>query len=142
MRYLSEEEVIELNQLIIQRFSPAEPIGVQQPESLNMTIEQPKQSVFEQELYPSIFEKAAILYIILCQKNIFLNANKRTALVATGLFLQLNNYYLDLTEDQKIDLTLLITTSELAFDKLKEIVSEELKNHSIKQNENENTDNN
>lgn len=142
MRYLSEEEVIELNQLIIQRFSPAEPIGVQQPESLNMTIEQPKQSVFEQELYPSIFEKAAILYIILCQKNIFLNANKRTALVATGLFLQLNNYYLDLTEDQKIDLTLLITTSELAFDKLKEIVSEELKNHSIKQDENKNTDNN
>ena len=48
MRYLSEEEVIELNQLIIQRFSPAEPIGVQHPESLNMTIEQPKQSVFEQ----------------------------------------------------------------------------------------------
>ena len=142
MRYLSEEEVIELNQLIIQRFSPAEPIGVQQPESLNMTIEQPKQSVFEQELYPNIFEKAAILYINLCKKHIFLNANKRTALVAVGLFLQLNNYYLDLTDDQKIDLTLLITTSELAFDKLKKIVSEELKNHSIKQNENENTDNN
>ncbi|MBC1559086.1 type II toxin-antitoxin system death-on-curing family toxin [Listeria booriae] len=94
IRYLTEPEIIMLNGLLIKKYSPMEPIGVVEPNSLNMSVELPKQIVFNQELYPSIPEKAGILYKNLVIKHCFANANKRTALASLGLFLKYNGWQL------------------------------------------------
>lgn len=122
MRYLSEVELIEINEMLIRRFSPAEQIGVQQPESLSMTVAQPKQVVFDQDLYPSVYEKAAIIFINLCKKHIFFNANKRTALVVMELFFQLNGFKLVMSNDEKVQFTLNVATDQRGFDELKKLV--------------------
>ncbi|MBC1456761.1 type II toxin-antitoxin system death-on-curing family toxin [Listeria newyorkensis] len=90
LRYLTEPEVIMLNGLLIKKFSPMEPIGIIEPGALNMCVEQPKQIVFERELYPTLHDKAGILYKNLVIKHCFANANKRTALASLGLFLKYN----------------------------------------------------
>jgi death on curing protein len=94
IRYLSEKEIIILNSLQIKKFSPKEQIGVKEPTALNMCVEQPKQHVFGQELYPTIEDKAAILFELLVNKHCFYNANKRTALISLIVFLKLNGIQL------------------------------------------------
>lgn len=88
MRYLSTKEIIKINAKVILRHSPGEMIGVKDANALDMAVKQPSQAVFNQELYPEIYEKAAILAINLAKKHPFHNGNKRTALVAMLLFLQ------------------------------------------------------
>ncbi|QGG48335.1 hypothetical protein [Heliorestis convoluta] len=44
MRYLTEREVISINLLVIERYSPKEQKGVKIPELLNSAINRPKQS--------------------------------------------------------------------------------------------------
>lgn len=97
-----------LNGLLIKKFSPLEPIGILEPGSLNMCIEQPKQIVFERELYPTLHDKAGILYKNLIIKHCFANANKRTALASLGLFLKYNGSQLMASNQDAEDFTVAI----------------------------------
>lgn len=65
MRYLSTKEIIKINAKVILRHSPGEMIGVKDANALDMAVKQPSQAVFNQELYPEVYEKAAILAFII-----------------------------------------------------------------------------
>lgn len=107
MRYLSTKEIIKINAKVILRHSPGEMIGVKDANALDMAVKQPSQAVFNQELYPEIYEKAAILAINLAKKHPFHNGNKRTALVAMLLFLQLNNCPVAFSRQEAVDFIIL-----------------------------------
>ncbi|MFW3505770.1 type II toxin-antitoxin system death-on-curing family toxin [Aerococcus viridans] len=112
IRYLTERELVMINTLQIQRYSPEEQIGVKEPTALNMCVALPKQAVFDKELYPTLFDKAAKLYQKLVQKHCFHNANKRTALVAVHTFLRLNGVTLNVSNKEIEDYTVAIATDE------------------------------
>lgn len=112
IRYLTERELVMINTLQIQRYSPEEQIGVKEPTALNMCVALPKQAVFDKELYPTLFDKAAILYQKLVQKHCFYNANKRTALVALHTFLRLNGLELHVGNKEIEDYTVLVATDK------------------------------
>src|SRR5699024_6767044 len=103
IRYLTERELVMINTLQIQRYSPEEQIGVKEPTALNMCVALPKQDVFD---------KAAILYQKLVQKHCFHNANKRTALVAVHTFLRLNGVTLNVSNKEIEDYTVAIATDK------------------------------
>lgn len=50
----------------------------------------PNQNVFCQELYPTIYDKAACYFYFTIKDHPFLNGNKRLAIVSTFVFLGLN----------------------------------------------------
>ncbi|WP_221638833.1 type II toxin-antitoxin system death-on-curing family toxin [Listeria grandensis] len=79
-----------------------------EPGSLNMCIEQPKQIVFERELYPTLHDKAGILYKSLIIQHCFANANNRTALASLGLFLKCNGWQLLASNQDAEDFTVAI----------------------------------
>lgn len=112
IRYLTEKELIIINTLQIKTYSPKEQIGVKEPTALNMLVALPKQYVFEKELYPTIEEKAAILYQNLIQKHCFFNANKRTAVVALHTFLRLNQKELKVSEEEMADFTVEVASNK------------------------------
>lgn len=112
IRYLTEQELIIINSLQIKRYSPQEPIGVKEPTALNMCVSLPAQYVFGKELYPTIFDKAAILYQKLVQKHCFYNANKRTALVVLHSFLRLNHINLHVDNKTMEDYTVMVATDK------------------------------
>ncbi len=58
---------------ILLHYSKGEPIGVKDSSALDMAINQPSQSVFGEDLYPSIYDKASILAINLAKKHPFLS---------------------------------------------------------------------
>ncbi|MGO3416967.1 MAG: type II toxin-antitoxin system death-on-curing family toxin [Lactococcus cremoris] len=115
MKFLTEQQIITMNKQQIEMYSPKESHIIVSKTALNMCIEQPKQEVFGQELYPTLEEKAGILYINLAKKHCFGNANKRTAVMALLVFLSINGKELTVTPKELEDFTVNLVVSD--FDK-------------------------
>ncbi|WP_288962700.1 type II toxin-antitoxin system death-on-curing family toxin [uncultured Streptococcus sp.] len=127
MKYLTAEDIIKINVMVIGKYSPNEPVGIANSNSLQMIIEQPKQEIFGKVLYPDIYSKAAIIWINLIKKQPFYNTNKRTALLALHMFLAMNGYRSDITFEDGLAKTIEIATFQGDFEKLKENVIDFLK---------------
>jgi death on curing protein len=66
--------------------------GIRDHHGLLVLEELPRQSAFGQELYPSIFEKAAVYVRGIIHGHPFIDGNKRTAMTAAMIFLENNGY--------------------------------------------------
>lgn len=123
MKYLTVKDIIKINAKLITTVSSGELIGLKDAAALDMAVNQPQQEVFGEELYPTIYDKAAILAINLAKRHPFQNGNKRTALVSMITFLMMNGYTTSLIQAEAVQFILNITTSNQAFDLLKEEVA-------------------
>lgn len=123
MKYISGNQVIAINAAIIKSISPNEPIGVAEHTSLEMTVNLPMATSFGAELYPTLESKVAVILINLVKNHCFLNGNKRTATASTMIFLKINGYGLNLSEDNEmIELVVRIAVWDKSFDTLKSYV--------------------
>ncbi|MFI2856253.1 type II toxin-antitoxin system death-on-curing family toxin [Paenibacillus sp. JSM ZJ436] len=104
-RYLSVQEVIAINVAMIQRYSIGEHIGVKEPGLLESAVHRPQSSVFGEDAYPTIFEKAAALFESLGQNHPFHNANKRTAFTALVVFLRYDGLHFKMDTKKAEDFT-------------------------------------
>ena len=116
--YLSEKQIEKINSLAIQRYSPNEQIQTVSPSALNMIVNLPEQFVFGKPLYPTIFDKATILFVQLIKKHVFANANKRTAFYILVKFLQLNSYHLSVSVEEAVDMCVTIAVEDLTDEKM------------------------
>ena len=66
--------------------------GVRDRARLESALAAMKQEVFSQELYPTIFEKAAVLLRGVIADRAFVDGNKRTGIMSALIFLNLNSY--------------------------------------------------
>lgn len=132
MYYLNKLTLIAINKNVIQRAKKGS-AGVQYPEGLDVVVEQPKQVLFGHELYPNIWLKAAFILQKITKKHIFIDGNKRTALVATAFFLKKNGYYLDFNNDEGFKFILAVTNSDDSEKNIK-YTADWLKIHSTKLN--------
>ncbi|MRH72284.1 type II toxin-antitoxin system death-on-curing family toxin [Lactobacillus reuteri] len=99
MIYLTKEEIIMVNHQVLTR-TGQKYMGIQYPESLSVIVEQPQMTVFNRELYPSIWLKAAYIVQKITKKHIFIDGNKRTAYLCLLLFLKKNSWELHLNADE------------------------------------------
>ncbi|KXT61252.1 MULTISPECIES: type II toxin-antitoxin system death-on-curing family toxin [Streptococcus] len=116
--YLTEKQIEKINALVIQRYSPKEQIQTVSPSALNMIVNLPEQFVFGKPLYPTIFDKATILFVQLIKKHVFANANKRTAFFVLVKFLQLNGYHFTVSVEEAVDMCVTIAVEALTDEKM------------------------
>ena len=116
--YLTEKQIEKINALVIQRYSPKEQIQTVSPSALNMIVNLPEQFVFGKPLYPTIFDKATILFVQLIKKYVFANANKRTAFYVLVKFLQLNGYHFTVSVEEAVDMCVTIAVEALTDEKM------------------------
>ena len=116
--YLTEKQIEKINALVIQRYSPNEQIQTVSPSALNMIVNLPEQFVFGKPLYPTIFDKATILFVQLIKKHVFANANKRTAFFVLVKFLQLNGYHFTVSVEEAVDMCVTIAVVALTDEKM------------------------
>ena len=116
--YLTEKQIEKINALAIQRYSPKEQIQTVSPSALNMIVNLPEQFVFGKPLYPTIFDKATILFVQLIKKHVFANANKRTAFFVLVKFLQLNGYHFTVSVEEAVDMCVTIAVEALTDEKM------------------------
>lgn len=89
IEYLTIEQVIELHDEMLKRYGGLP--GIRDKNLLWSAIDAPKAAMFGQEMYPSVYEKAAAYLYHLVRNHPFNDANKRTGYAATLVFLEINN---------------------------------------------------
>lgn len=99
--YLTEKQIEKINALAIQRYSPNEKIQTVSSSALNMIVNLPEQFVFGKSLYPTIFDKATILFVQLIKKHVLLMLIKNCFL-RFGQILQLNGYRFSVTVEEAV----------------------------------------
>jgi death-on-curing protein len=88
IKYLTLEQVLKLHDAVVERFGGL--TGIRDPNLLLSCIESPKMVIFGEDLYPSVYDKAAVyLFNIVCNHP-FNDGNKRTGAGAAYLFLKIN----------------------------------------------------
>ena len=130
--YLTEKQIEKINALVIQRYSPKEQIQTVSPSALNMIVNLPEQFVFGKPLYPTIFDKATILFVQLIKKHVFANANKRTAFFVLVKFLQLNGYHFTVSVEEAVDMCVTVAVEALTDEKMMSY-SKWISEHSIRE---------
>ena len=73
----------------------------------------PQASVFGEDAYPTIHQKAAALLQSLATNHALADGNKRTAWAATRLFYGLNDYGITATQDERFEVIIVVATREV-----------------------------
>ena len=102
MEYLTLEEVLLLHARLVQRTGGSG--GVRDMGLLDSALARPRATFGGEDLYPDLWHKAAALMHSLIKNHPFVDGNKRTALTATGLFLELNGYVMTASNEEALDL--------------------------------------
>lgn len=92
--FLTKEEVITAHYFMMRKMNDADQAGVKDHGLLESAVHRPQQSVFGEDAYPDLFDKAAALLELLVKSHCFHNGNKRTAYLVTKSFLMVNGKHL------------------------------------------------
>lgn len=126
--FLTKEEVIAAHYFMMKRMNDAEQAGVKDHGLLESAVHIPRQSVFEEDAYPTLFDKAAALLESLVKNHCFHNGNKRTAYLVAKSFLLLNGYSLRMERNYAVEFIVDIAKSSHTLETIASI----LKEHSCK----------
>lgn len=129
MKYLTEEQIIYVNQAIIKKAKVGS-IRLLDSGGLSSIVAAPKQFFFGREAYPTIWIKAAYYLQKIAKKHVFADGNKRTAMESARVFLLLNGYDLKTQADELGRFTLRVTNSPDSEQVMLEI-AQYFKKHSI-----------
>jgi death on curing protein len=121
-RYLTAQEAIFINLMMIQLYSPGEQVGVKSAALLDSAVMRPQATVFGEDAYPSIYEKAAALFESLGQNHPFQNANKRTAYAALQSFLKANGLRFQFDPVKAAEFTVDMVNHKYTFEELVEVI--------------------
>lgn len=105
-RYLTAKELMLINGLVIERYTPTERKGIKDFPLFDSALNNPRQSAFGEDAYPTIWEKAAILFATIGQNHGFFSANKRTGFASMKQFLWVNGYTLTVGESDAENYTM------------------------------------
>jgi death on curing protein len=110
------EDILEVHQFSIDKYGGSN--GVRELGSLQSAIARPFQTFGGEDLYGTIFEKAAALGESLIINHPFVDGNKRTGFMAMTALLENEGYFLTATQDDAYNFTIKIATGETNFEEI------------------------
>jgi death-on-curing protein len=111
MRYLTVAEVLEINAEIMGGRHALRDRGL-----LESAIARPQASALGADAYPDLISKAAALLHSLVLNHAFFDGNKRTAVLATLVFLDLNGYVVRWDQNEALRFLLRLAAHEIELD--------------------------
>ncbi|CAG7650216.1 Toxin Doc [Paenibacillus allorhizosphaerae] len=124
INFLTKEEVISAHYFMMKKMNDAEQAGVKDHGLLESAVHRPQQSVFGEDAYPTLFDKAAALLESLVKNHCFYNGNKRTAYLVTKSFLMLNGYHLQMEREYAVEFIVDIAKGLHSSDTIARILNE------------------
>jgi len=116
VEYLTKEQIILIHSLIIEETTGSH--GVRDHHAFKSLEFAPAQSFGGKEVYPDHFAKAAVYIREIIKTHIFVDGNKRTAIVAAATFLEINGYKLVAKRGEIVEFAIEIATSKPSIDKI------------------------
>ncbi|WP_258525570.1 type II toxin-antitoxin system death-on-curing family toxin [Paenibacillus sp. YN15] len=98
---------------------------------LDSAVNRPQQSVFGEDVYPTLFDKAAALLESLLKNHCFHNGNKRTAYLAVKAFLMLNGYHLRMDREYAVEFIVDIAKGVYSVETLAHILKEHVEERKV-----------
>jgi death on curing protein len=111
MRYLTIEEVLLLHFKIIEDYGGSH--GVRDEGRVQSFCEAPKQQIFGQDQYSTVYEKAAVYLRNIVADHPFVDGNKRTAITVATIFLTRQNCHLSATPKELEDFAVQVAVEHL-----------------------------
>ena len=111
MTYLSGEEILIIHAQIIDETGGAH--GVRDTGLFSSIVHKPKAAFSGKEMYPTVFDKAATYLEALAKFHVFVDGNKRTAVVVASRFLFLSGYDITASNDELEDFALRVVERKL-----------------------------
>ncbi len=118
MKELILEKLLELHEEILKQ-SGGSP-GVRDMNAIKSALAQPQMTFGDDELYPTIEEKAAALGFSLIKNHAFVDGNKRIGHHAMEYFLALNGFEISDSVDNQEKIVLSLAASEIGRDEFLE----------------------
>ena len=110
------EDILKVHQFSIDRYGGGN--GVRDLGGVASAIARPFQTFGGNDLYPSVFEKAAALGESLIVNHPFIDGNKRTGFLAMASFMAEEGYFLKATQEEAYNFTIQIASGIAAFDQI------------------------
>ncbi len=108
IRYLTLHDILAVYQTIMAQSGGL--AGIQNLAALESAVAQPKMTFDQQELYPSVPEKAAALGFALIRNHPFIDGNKRVGHAAMEVFLLINGFEIQAPLDEQEQVILHLAT--------------------------------
>ncbi len=101
MKYLSLEEIIEAQKILLKKYGGDS--GIRDHGLLESAVHRPQATVFGNDAYASLFDKAAVICQSLLMNHAFVDGNKRAAFAACHLTLLINGWNVTATHTEIYD---------------------------------------
>jgi death on curing protein len=111
MHYFDIEEILFLHFKIIEDYGGSH--GIRDEGRIEAVRAAPRQEVFGEELYPSVFEKTAVYLRSIIGDHAFVDGNKRGAVTVMTIFLKRNGYKLTATPKELEDFAVQVAVEHL-----------------------------
>jgi death-on-curing protein len=100
MRYLTRDDLLDLHTFVIERWGGR--LGIRSQDHLLNALHAPQQVLFDEELYPELAGKAAVLSFQLLKNRPFVDGNEATTLLVLLRFLYINGAALRDTSPEEL----------------------------------------
>src|SRR3989338_9819494 len=116
IRHLSVEDIETIYSVLFKRFEeigePIPPLSEVSKQEIKNLAAIPQTTYFGKEQYPTLESKTAILFYKINKGHIFPNGNKRISLACLFIFLESNNFKLNITQDEATKKALEVAQSD------------------------------
>lgn len=109
--FLTFAEIIEIHDYQIEHYGGID--GLRSVEMLKSAIGMPSSTFSGEYLHPTIPEMAAAYLFHLVENHPFLDGNKRVGAMASLVFLDLNGYEFDATDEEFTDLVMRVASGKM-----------------------------
>ena len=116
MKLLEVEHILEMHEYCIRHFSGLGGLGVDSIAKLESILSH-QYPIFGVEQYQGLFEKAAMLLYLFAKGHCFPDGNKRVAIMAAIVLLDINGYETTFTDDEGYETTMEVANSNIPEDK-------------------------
>lgn len=111
---LTKDNILTLYKIMVDNTGGT--IGIRDTSLLESALNAPFQTFGDEELYPSINEKASRLCYGLIKNHPFIDGNKRIGVYAMLVFLELNNINLNFSDEEIINIALKTADSTYSYE--------------------------
>ena len=117
----------EIHDILIDKFGGSK--GIRDIGSLLSALARPYATFDQQELYPTIIEKAAAIFESIIINHPFIDGNKRLAYVLMRLVLLESDFDISATQNEKYEMTIAASKGELKNEEIKLWIKDKLINN-------------
>jgi len=109
--FLTFEQVLAIHDNQIETYGGSH--GIRDLALFESAIMRPQTTFGGKDLYPSVFEKAAVLMHSLIMNHPFVDGNKRTGTVSALVFLEINGFRIVVNQNELVDISLNVVSKNM-----------------------------